>query len=139
MLKRLGDWLTLTKTERRVILFLTSTFLGGIAVRLFQETFPPSRGFDYRTSDSTFASLSAGAMSADAVEQRSENEDRTDLNRATKSQLMKLPGIGEVTAERIIAYRGKFGPFKSVGDLKKVKGMNSKKLDRIKELITVRE
>lgn len=139
MLKRLGDWLTLTKTERRVILFLTSTFLAGIAVRLYQETFPPSRGFDYRTSDSAFAALSAVAMSAESVDQPYVDENRTDLNRATKSQLMKLPGIGEVTADRIISYRGKFGPFKTVEDLKKVKGMNAKKFDRLKELIRVTE
>ncbi|MGH7197924.1 MAG: ComEA family DNA-binding protein, partial [Candidatus Omnitrophota bacterium] len=132
MLKRLGDWLALTKTERNVILFLTSTFLAGTAVRLFQETFPSSRGFDYRKSDSTFAALSAGAISSEAGEQQADDYNLTNLNRASKSQLMKLPGIGEITAERIITYRRKFGPFKSAEDLKKIKGMSAKKLDRIK-------
>ena len=58
MLKRLVEWLALTKTERNVILFLTSTMLAGAGIRLYQITFQSAPQFDYRLSDSTFAALS---------------------------------------------------------------------------------
>jgi DNA uptake protein ComE-like DNA-binding protein len=48
-------------------------------------------------------------------------------NTATRDQLMLLPGVGEVTANRIIKAR----PFKKVNDLLKVEGIGRKTLDRI--------
>ena len=45
---------------------------------------------------------------------------------------MKLPGIGETAAERIIAFRQENGPFKNNTELLKVKGIGKKKLEQIK-------
>ena len=56
---------------------------------------------------------------------------RIDLNRATKRDLMGLPGVGEVIAERILIYREEHGAFATVGDLLKVKGIGKKKLEHI--------
>ncbi|MCD6539141.1 MAG: helix-hairpin-helix domain-containing protein [Candidatus Omnitrophica bacterium] len=50
---------------------------------------------------------------------------------------MKLPYIGEVLAKRIISYREKNGPFQSIEDLKKVKGIGEKKLKAIKNSISL--
>ncbi len=44
---------------------------------------------------------------------------KVDINSATKEELMKLDGIGETRAQKIIEYREKNGPFKSTEDLKK--------------------
>ncbi len=46
-----------------------------------------------------------------------------NLNTATKEELMTINGIGEVLAERIVAYREEHGGFKSVEELKNVKGI----------------
>lgn len=54
------------------------------------------------------------------------------LNAATAAQLQNLPGVGEKTAERILAHRQKFGPFRKVDDLLGVKGIGQKKLDRMR-------
>lgn len=54
------------------------------------------------------------------------------LNAATAVQLQNLPGVGEKTAERILAHRQKFGPFRKVDDLLGVKGIGQKKLDRMR-------
>ena len=60
-----------------------------------------------------------------------------DINRADKVMLMELPGIGEVMAERIIAYRTKHGDFTHVEELLNVEGMGTKKLDKIWDLIMI--
>ena len=60
---------------------------------------------------------------------------RLDINEATKLQLMELPGIGEIIADRILAYREKNGSFQSTDELMKVEGIGEKKLQDIAELI----
>lgn len=60
-----------------------------------------------------------------------------NLNRATKSQLDSLVGIGPVIAARIIAYRNQNGSFMSVEDLLKVSGIGSKTLERIRVRLTI--
>jgi competence protein ComEA len=51
--------------------------------------------------------------------------------------LVKLPKIGPVTAERIIRFRDDYGPFKSIDDLLKVKGIGPKTLEKLKPQITL--
>lgn len=60
-----------------------------------------------------------------------------DLNRASAEDLESLPGIGAVLAQRVITYRRSVGRFQAVEDLREVKGIGSKKFDRIKPLVTV--
>lgn len=60
-----------------------------------------------------------------------------DLNRATVGELEALPGIGAVLAQRVIEFRTSAGGFRRIDDLREVKGIGSKKFDRIKALVTV--
>jgi len=64
-----------------------------------------------------------------------EQSTKVSLNAGTASDLQVLPGIGEVTAERIIAFRDQNGPFASVDDLIKVKGVGNKTLEKIRPLL----
>ena len=57
---------------------------------------------------------------------------KVNLNRALKSELITLPGIGPALAYRIIAYRYEFGTFKTIDDLRKVKGVGDKSLEKIR-------
>ena len=56
-----------------------------------------------------------------------------DINSADQKTLESLPGIGKSTAKAIIAGR----PYKSIDDLKRVKGMSDKKINAIKDQVTV--
>jgi competence ComEA-like helix-hairpin-helix protein len=58
-----------------------------------------------------------------------------NVNTADQQELMKLPGIGTVLAERIIAYRAGNKTFKSPQDLRSIKGIGEKKLAKIRNLI----
>ena len=61
----------------------------------------------------------------------------TNINSASKIELMQLPGIGETTADRILAYREEHGGFSSVEELMNVSGIGQSKFDAIKDLISV--
>ncbi len=63
------------------------------------------------------------------------SENRIDLNRATKEELIALPGIGEVLAERILAAR----PFERVEDLTRVPGIRPSLVEALAPRLTVGE
>lgn len=62
-----------------------------------------------------------------------------DLNTATVEQLQKLPGIGPTTAKAIVRFREKSGPFRRVEELRAIRGITKKKLEKIRPLVTVKE
>lgn len=72
-------------------------------------------------------------------EEHKNSKGKLDLNTASADELDELPGIGEVLARRIIDYREAYGPLNSVEDLLNVDGIGEKKLDAIREFVTVEE
>jgi len=60
-----------------------------------------------------------------------------NLNAATQADLERVPGIGPVLAARIIAYRQRYGPFKTVYQLRLIKGVGQQTFDKIKPYVTV--
>ena len=60
-----------------------------------------------------------------------------DINRATVDELDTLPGVGPTTAQAIIDHRNRNGPFRSVEDLGKVRGIGPAKLAELRPLVTV--
>lgn len=60
-----------------------------------------------------------------------------NLNTATSEQLQEVPGIGPVTAEKILKMRRLHGPFKSVNELRAIRGIGPKRLAKMKPYLTV--
>lgn len=60
-----------------------------------------------------------------------------DVNQATQEGLERLPGVGTVLAERIIAYREANGPFHHLEELMQVRGIGQKRFGQILPLLTI--
>jgi competence protein ComEA len=60
-----------------------------------------------------------------------------NLNTATKEELVALPGIGPAKAQAILDHRKANGPFKSIEELKDVKGIGAKRYEKLKGDLTV--
>lgn len=66
----------------------------------------------------------------------SNGNNLVNINTASKEELLKLPGIGEVTAEKIINYRDN-NNFTKIEDLKNVNGIGMATYNKLKDLICV--
>lgn len=64
-------------------------------------------------------------------------ETKISINSSTAEQLSSLPGIGEETAEKIVAYRDEKGLFQSLDQLKEVNGIGDAKFAKLKDQITL--
>ncbi len=62
---------------------------------------------------------------------------KVNINTATSEELQKVKGIGPVLAKRIIAYREKVGRFLSLDELREVKGIGAKTLEKLKPYLTI--
>jgi comEA protein len=150
IISKFNQTLGYTKNEIRIILFLTITFLAGIGIKVFKSSYTSKPEYDYSSVDSEFYARSAIGDSAllklSSVDESSgtgrlisssKDSNSININSASITELMGLPGIGEGIAKKIVAYRKINGNFKSVSDLKKVGGIGEKKLEKILPLVTV--
>ena len=60
-----------------------------------------------------------------------------NLNTATALELQQVPGIGPSTADKILKMRKSYGPFKSVDDLRAIKGIGPKRMEKMRKYVTV--
>lgn len=83
----------------------------------------------------------AGTSSQNTASQNTAKQktvaDKINLNTASAAELDTLPGIGTAYAGRIIEYRNANGGFKSIEEIKNVKGIGDKTFEKLKELISV--
>lgn len=60
-----------------------------------------------------------------------------DLNRASREELERLPGIGPVMADRILTLRETLGKFRGLEELQNVRGIGSATIERLRPVVTV--
>ena len=58
------------------------------------------------------------------------------LSSATVEELDELPGVGPITAQKIVDYRAEHGPFASVDDLDAVPGIGPTRIEQLRDLVT---
>jgi len=63
--------------------------------------------------------------------------DRININNAGAAELEKLPGVGKVIAERIVAHREQYGAFRRAEHLMMVRGISDNRFRQLRSLITV--
>jgi competence protein ComEA len=61
---------------------------------------------------------------------------RVSLATATIEQLDELPGIGPVTAQKIVDWRTTHGPLRSVDDLDRIPGIGPARVEQLRDLVT---
>jgi competence protein ComEA len=88
-------------------------------------------------SGSGSVSVSAPASPGSAAGSGASFSDKIDINSASEEQLDRLPGIGAAKAKAIVDDRDQNGPFRSISDLKRVKGIGPKMIERMEGDIVV--
>lgn len=130
--------------------FLLTVFVVGIVIGFVRrEWFDTSPEPNAEAEETAVAIASIAAANRDRYETdpEADNEDWVmstasavtivNINKATREELVLLPGIGPALAERIIIYRQDYGDFQSIEELSKVRGIGEKSLQRLKSLITI--
>lgn len=64
-------------------------------------------------------------------------QEKINLNTASESQLLSANGIGPTKAKSIVEFREQHGKFESVDQLKEVKGIGAKTLEKIRDFFVV--
>ena len=83
------------------------------------------------------ASSKSGEKAAEPAAADKTEPGPVNINTASKEQLMTLPGIGDVLADRILAYRKTYGKFSAAEQLMDVEGIGEAKFAAIKDWVTV--
>lgn len=139
---------SLTSYERKVLIFTGLLILLGSVLRFLKlnpRINPAGRISACHSSSRQAArcginkSLTASNIS-ESIESVSLTRNQLtqtpiNINKASQKDLEKLPGIGEKIASWLIEYRSQHGDFRTLDDLKKVKGIGDKKAERIKGYI----
>lgn len=105
-----------TDSERKVLLAIGALLLAGTLLRVLPVKHRPG-----------FSQKSVGV---------SHTVMPVDINKASLKELVSIPGIGQVIAQRIIRYRSEAGPFNDPEELLKIRGIGPTSLAAIREYIT---
>jgi competence ComEA-like helix-hairpin-helix protein len=156
-----------TTIEIKVILFLLFTFLIGFSIKIFKDnSLPEYRTFDYSKEDSLFNYYKTRAeqnrrIDRDTIEKKAFEykqevlnlepgifadkiklplpaEKSININIADLETLIRLPGIGEKTAQKIIDLRNEKGNFGKLEELLDVKGIGNVKFNKIKKFLYIK-
>ncbi len=138
--------LNLTRREKNVIIFLVLLYIVGCMLFFGKEIFTDKK-ISSTERDSIIATFQKKVKSVDSTYFCKEEKDTNqvlnlvqklvNINTSSEKELLRINGVGPVTAKKIIEYREKNGLFKSVEELKNIKGIGAKTLEKIKGEVTI--
>ncbi len=167
MLKKLSRKIGFTETEIKVILFLAVGFLIGFGIKAYNDNSKTEyKSYDYTQEDSLFNFYNNRAeknlndeknrkekkivdskeevldFSSTGFEKKKSlplpEEKSINLNEADLQTLIRLPGIGKITAQKIIDLRSKKSKFENLKELMEVKGIGKVKFNKIKKFLYIK-
>jgi len=118
----------LTKQEKIILLFLTLTFATGLGISSYKKS-QKARQLSVRPYK-----IDSARTEADKI---IEEERFVNINSFNIGELTRLSGVGEKIAARIVEYHKIHGPFRTKEELMQVKGIGDKKLEKIKNRISL--
>ena len=121
--------------ETKVLLFLVFSLLLGLGIKIYRSRWAPLPTIAERAIEKNLDEKHKPATV--------DSEDKKDifvhqkiiLNKATQVELESLPGIGPVTAKRIIEHRNRIREFHSIEGLLEVRGIGHKTIEKIKPFL----
>jgi len=124
-----------TKREKVAIVFLLCSFCAGLFLYWYRAGHSPLP----HTAGMSFSA--ASDICADTLDDAAGRKEpvSVDVNSADTETLKKLPGVGDVTAARILEYREAHGPFNTENDLLNVRGIGQKTLARMKPYLCIKK
>jgi competence protein ComEA len=82
------------------------------------------------------AGVSGGGPPEAPVSEYAGAAGKPSLATATVEELDELPGVGPITAQKILDYRAEHGPFRSVDELDAVPGIGPARIEQLRDLVT---
>jgi len=167
MFRKVSRKIGFTETEIKVILFLAVGFLIGFGVKLYKDNSKPEyKIYNYSEQDSLFNYYNTRAENK-LNDKKNRNENKTvdskeevldfssanfekkksspppeeksiNINNADLETLIRLPGIGEKTAHKIIDLRSEKTKFENLEELMEVKGIGKVKFNKIKKFLYIK-
>lgn len=117
---------------------MSVSYLAGGAIKVYQDHWQP---LPVMPRQSILKEPSASEITTVSATRENMSEKASfltiSLNKATQADLERIPGVGAVTALRILSYRDLNGGFRTVEELMNVKGIGPKKMQKIRPYITI--
>lgn len=139
-----------TKQEKLVLKFLLAALTLGVFAMAYKNTLlkPSPITKEIQQAAVFQADANSGLLkhsststtvhtNAEVEKSKESSQVLVNISAVGKGELGKIPLIGPVTAERVIRYRNDFGGFNIIEELKNVKGIGSKTLEKVKTSITL--
>lgn len=131
----------LSKNHSKSFLFgiFSGIFLSGLFLLLIN--YPQINRKQILVSDSfeSYSESSTGSVRCISNDQKKELFYLINLNAASIDELKSLPGIGDVKAKNILAWREKYGDFKNISELMYISGISDTLFQQICNMITIKK
>jgi comEA protein len=106
--------------------------------KLMQKYYPSEKEEVYVAKKDTIVEDTLAQVKDQKADQNAENE-QININTAGEKALKSLPGIGSVYAQRIIKYREENDGFETIEELKRIKGIAQKRLEKLKPFVKLKD